>query len=204
MFRSLAGIAAAAVSLLGTASAQISNPTGVIPNFDPQTLKPVLAELGAQAEILQSGDAEALGVIWPDGVRYLMFPTVCNDFGRQCRGVSIQGWFDSGNMLPGAVNTFNQMGTIPKAVHEGQRVVLYHYLIADHGFIRGNFMTHMGVMRFSIERYLGFASGAAPATSVSMALGGSQGHTGGAKAERDLHTGSMPVVFNPPKKYVMR
>ncbi|GGY39231.1 type III secretion system chaperone family protein [Parvularcula lutaonensis] len=204
MFRILAGVAAAAASLLGAASAQMANPTGVMPNFDPQTVKPVIEELGGTAEVLQDGDFVAIGVIWPDGVRYLMYPTVCNDFGRECRGLSIQGLFEAGNMLPGAVNTFNQQGTIPKAVHEGQRVTLYHYLVADHGFLRGNFETHMGIMHFSIGRYLQFINGASPAQSVSLALSKNSGHTRRVEAVPDLHTGSIPPSFTPPKGYYNR
>ncbi|MEM9838431.1 MAG: YbjN domain-containing protein [Pseudomonadota bacterium] len=175
----------------GAAQAQrLQNPTGVVPGFNIEILVPLLQEMGGQTEILGSGANRMVGVVMPSGSRFIMGPTACAPTDGRCRGVSIQGLFPTGSATVASINRFNQQGTIPKAVLLGDRVVVFHYLIADFGMPRGNFDVHIGVWENALSRYNDFRNGGGIAQSVSL------GH-------EVSHVGTTPsTVFQHPAGFV--
>lgn len=167
--RKLLCLTAGFLASVGVANAQrLANPTAPVAGFNPETLVPVLQEMGAQTELLNAGGQTLVGVRMPSGTAFLMGPTACLQTDGRCRGVSIQAPFSRGNATPASVNRFNQQGTIPKVVLLGENAVLYHYIIADHGIPRGNFDSHIGVLENAIMRYRAFRNGGALGQSVSL------------------------------------
>lgn len=167
--------AAMSAAIWGTASAQ-SNFLGnqsqeIIPSFDAPNLVSAIVSLGGTPEILtlQNG-YRAVGVETPSGARFVMYPTVCDEQQRGCKGVSIQTGFNFEGLTPQNVNAFNDQGNVPKLVLSSDGVArMYHYMIADTGILRSNFNAHIAVMDGSIRRYLQFWSTVTPrADSVSV------------------------------------
>lgn len=170
-------LAALAALFMGQAAAQSNSLTvsdrDVIPNFEPETIIAALVPTGASGTLLAAGGGRnAVGVQMPSGVRFVMFPSICDQAGRGCRGVSIQAGFDFPNQSPGSINAFNQLGGLPKMVHTPESARMYHYIIADVGTFRGNFNAHISVMEGTIRRYLGFVqqNSGAPKQSVAVAV----------------------------------
>ncbi|MEM1380924.1 MAG: YbjN domain-containing protein [Pseudomonadota bacterium] len=191
-----------AAALFSTASAQrLSNQTGLVPDFHPSKLQPLMNELGARTEILSLAGRPTVGAIMPSGARFLMTPTACDDTAPRCRGVSIQALFSSDGANAAVINRFNQQGTIPKAVLLGERVVVFHYLIADYGMPRGNFDVNIGVMEFAIGRFAQFRNDSFSDVSRSVSLGYETHHVGTTSLRRPEHPNGFVVLNNPPKEY---
>lgn len=175
-------VVVASVMGWGPAGAErLSDPGELVPNFNPETLMSVMREFGGETELLEIGNRPTVGVKLDSGAKFLMTPTACALDTGDCRGVSIRALFTGANATTASVNRFNQLGTIPKTVLEGDRVVIYHYLIADYGIPRGNLDSHIGVLEFTISQYKRFGGSAAPRQSVSL-------------SEETHHVGTLPMV----------
>jgi len=195
MFRSgLVGLAASfAVAVASAAQAQsvsrLSNPTEIMPDYNLATLQAVVTELGATSEVIPDGGQSSLGVKMPSGAVFIMTPTACNPNQNRCTGVSIRAVFTGYDDSPASVNRFNQMGTPPKVVQDGQNSVMYEYLINEFGMPKGNFDVYIAVFEFSLGRYVQFLEGgnglrqsSSLANNVSL-------------AEEANHVGTIPLGF---------
>lgn len=143
-----ASIAALAVAMsVGTANAQtgelISNPRGMVANFDAVNLGPVLTELGIVWQERQLSDgrtfiAASIGA----ALNFSIVPAAClsSDGRSNCVGMNVITLFTGGAPNPQSVSAFNQKYVFTSAgmYSDGSSAFLSRYDIADYGIPRGN------------------------------------------------------------------
>lgn len=149
MYRKIA-IVAAALAAFSSAQAQelsVATPNSVIPNFDIQSVGPVLNELGVA---WQAGKAENgqtfIGATVGGGLQFILAPTACRGEGESdCVGLNMVAIFD-GNANPQTVQAFNYRYAFASAGLNPQGTAyLSRYEISDYGLPRGNLATSIMV-----------------------------------------------------------
>jgi hypothetical protein len=131
----------------GAASAQtqelISNPRGMVANFDAVNLGPVLTELGIVWQERQLSDgrpfiAASIGA----ALSFNILPAAClgADGKSNCVGANFITLFNGGSPNPQSVSAFNQKYVFTSAgmYSDGSSAFLSRYDIADYGIPRGN------------------------------------------------------------------
>lgn len=139
---------AAAVALAtatGVASAQqdgISNPRGMVTNFDVESIGPILTELGAVWQKRQAPDGRPYIAVSAGGELTLnVIPTACQGQGfTNCVGMNTIALFSGGSLNYQTVTAFNQKYWFSTAgvSEDGQNAYLSRYEISDYGIPRGN------------------------------------------------------------------
>lgn len=139
--------AIALVISAGAANAQtgdlISNPRGMVANFDVVNIGPVLTELGIVWQERQLADgrtfiAASIGA----ELSFNIVPAACvgADGKSNCVGSNIITLFTGGSPNPQSVSAFNQKYVFTSAgmYSDGSSAFLSRYDIADYGIPRGN------------------------------------------------------------------
>lgn len=139
--------AVALVVSAGAANAQgqelISNPRGMVANFDVVNLGPVLTELGVVWQERQLADgrpfiAASIGAT----LSFNIVPAAClgADGKSNCVGANLITLFTGGAPNPQSVSAFNQKYVFTSAgmYSDGSSAFLSRYDIADYGIPRGN------------------------------------------------------------------
>lgn len=131
----------------GAANAQteelISNPRGMVANFDVVNIGPVLTELGIvwQARQLADGRPFIAASIGAE-LSFNIVPTAClgADGKSNCVGSNVITLFTGGAPNPQSVSAFNQKYSFTSAgmYPDGSSAFLSRYDIADYGIPRGN------------------------------------------------------------------
>jgi hypothetical protein len=150
MAASLARASIGAIALVlsvGAANAQtqelISNPRGMVTNFDAVNLGPVLTELGIVWQERQLSDgrpfiAASIGA----ALNFNILPAAClgADGKTNCVGANYITLFSGGAPNPQSVSAFNQKYVFTSAgmYSDGSSAFLSRYDIADYGIPRGN------------------------------------------------------------------
>ncbi|MFZ5619241.1 MAG: YbjN domain-containing protein [Pseudomonadota bacterium] len=144
------GLAILALSA-GAANAQtqelISNPRGMVANFDPVNLGPVLTELGIVWQERKTVDgmtfiAASIGA----SLNFNIVPAAClGPNSTNCVGAYFLTMF-SGGANPQSVSAFNQKYWFTSAgiQSDGSGAYLGRYDIADYGIPRGNIASSIG------------------------------------------------------------
>lgn len=163
----LAGAAAAALVLASGASAQtiISNPSGVIRNFDIANLTPVLTELGVGSEQRLGPNNQPFLVANVNGYFINIVPMACQGANfTQCLGLQTFALNESPTVSQQSINAFNLRYAFVSAGPVANGYYLSRYDIADYGIARGNVQSSLS----SFYSLAGVASGE---------LGGASGQT---------------------------
>ena len=180
-FRAIALGTAAALATIATASAQngtitqqresrISNPEGVVKNFDPDNIGPVLTELGLQWEtrLDDSGNTFIVAAVTNEFV-FNIFPNAClgpNNTG--CVGASFLVLFTGTPPNPQSVSAFNQkyLFTSAGVYPDGSGAYISRYEIADYGIFRGNVVSSLGSFVFLANAFSQMISTTAKTVSL--------------------------------------
>lgn len=137
--------ALAALSVMGgAASAQfqyeISNPSGIVRNFDIANVGPVFTALGLQwetSDLNQDGNQEIKAV--RDGIVFFMVPAACQGPNNtNCFGAQTFALFTSDPVNQQTINAFNAMVAFVSTGPTPQGYYVSRYDIADFGIARGN------------------------------------------------------------------
>jgi hypothetical protein len=147
MKKFLASIAAAAC-FAGAANAQqaagLSNPRGMVDNFDVDSLGPLLTELGAVWQRQQAPDGQSFIAVAVGGDLILhIIPTACQGQNHtNCIGMNMLALFSGSSFNYQTVAAFNQKYWFSTAgiTSDGSAAYLSRYEIADYGIPRGNIM----------------------------------------------------------------
>ena len=146
MMRLSLGAAALAVSA-GAASAQteelISNPRGMVTNFDVVNIGPVLTEMGIVWQERQLADGRSfIAASIGAALSFNIVPAAClgSDGKSNCVGANLITLFTGGSPNPQSVSAFNQKYVFTSAgmYSDGSSAFLSRYDIADYGIPRGN------------------------------------------------------------------
>jgi hypothetical protein len=137
--------AASAAALFGAANAQqdlISNPRGVIPNFDVGHIGPILTEMGAVWQSRKAENGQPFVAVSAGGELVLnIIPTACQgrDF-TSCVGMNTVALFSGGGFNYQTVAAFNQKYWFSTAgvAEDGSAAYISRYEISDYGISRGN------------------------------------------------------------------
>jgi hypothetical protein len=174
----------------------------MLQSFDIDQLAKIVEEAGGVPERLNFGGIPHLGAkMATSNTKFLMAPTACDADGVNCKGLSMRGLFSAGPVSPIAVNSFNRMGTVAKAVHEGELVVIYHYMVADYGIPRGNVEAHLRIMENAILNYRGFTNGEGPSPVQSVGLNAVTSHIGGRNRGEGRHPRLISDLIAPSGEY---
>lgn len=154
MNKTLAAAMAGFIALGASAHAQnsmIASPASSIPNFDVQSVGPILNELGViwEAKVAQNGQAYiAAGVQYDQGaLQFILAPAACRGGnGDDCVGINMVAIFE-GDPNPQTVSAFNYRYAFASAGIDPQNGSAYlsRYEIADYGMPRGNLATSIMV-----------------------------------------------------------
>jgi len=149
-FISIAVAVAAVSNALTPAFAQsagVSNPQSTIPNFDIQSVGPILNELGVAWQAQKADDGQTYLAAHVAGqVNFLLAPTACRGANQtDCAGLNMVAIFD-GNANPQTVQAFNYRYAFASAgLDPSGSAYLSRYEIADYGMPRGNLATSIQV-----------------------------------------------------------
>lgn len=133
------------------ASAQgvgVANPTSTIPNYDVESVGPILNEMGVkwQAQRTPAGETLVTASV-ADTVNFLLVPTACRDTATQsdCVGLNMVALFE-GSANPQTVRAFNYRYAFASAgIDPDGDAYISRYEIADFGAQRGNLATSIQV-----------------------------------------------------------
>ncbi|MBB5517291.1 YbjN domain-containing protein [Amphiplicatus metriothermophilus] len=145
MKKLIAAAAVAALTAVSGASAQqdaVSNPRGIVANFDPANVGPILTELGAVWQQRQAPDGRPYIAVSAGGeLSFNIIPTACQgpDF-TNCVGMNSVVLFAGSGFNHQTVTAFNQRYWFSTAglAEDGRSAYLSRYEIADYGIARGN------------------------------------------------------------------
>ncbi len=162
MSKMLFGLTACALVVSGgVANAQsndlIANPRGMIANFDPVNLGPVLTELGIVWQERRTSDGQPFIAASIGGsLNFNIVPLAClgpNNTG--CVGANIVTFFTGGYANPQSVSAFNQKYVFTSAgtFSDNSGAYLSRYEIADYGIPRGNVASSIGSYYSLAERF---------------------------------------------------
>jgi len=148
----------------GAAHAQgqelISNPRGMVANFDAANLGPVLTELGIVWQERQLSDghpfiAASIGA----SLNFNILPAAClgADGRSNCVGANLITLFTGGSPNPQSVSAFNQKYAFTSAgvYSDGSAAFLSRYDIADYGIPRGNIASSISNFFVLAQRFRG-------------------------------------------------
>lgn len=163
MMKSMTRLSAAVAALVvaaGAANAQtqelITNPRGMVPNFDPVNLGPVLTELGIVWQERRTADGMTFIAASIGGaLNFNIVPTACTGPNNtNCIGAYVVTIY-SGSANPQSVSAFNQKYWFTSAgVHsDGTGAYLGRYDIADYGIPRGNVASSLGSYYALAQRF---------------------------------------------------
>lgn len=144
MKKLIAAIAASAAlgSVAGAAQDIVSNPRGMVPNFDVQNVGPVLSELGAVwQEGVASNGQHYIQASVGDGLYLNFLPMACDgDTGKNCVGLSTVAFFTSDAINYQTIAAFNQRYRFAAAgiSPDNKSAYITRYDLADYGIPRGN------------------------------------------------------------------
>lgn len=128
----------------------------MLPNFDIETIAPVLSRTGAQVQQIDMAGTPALGVKHRSGAVFILSPTACNKTtGKSCAGLQMIAIFNY-NVDPVTANTYNKGPNIAKISVSQNEVLMYHYIIADYGMPAGNLAITSDVFASNIIQFLQF------------------------------------------------
>lgn len=171
--KKLVSFAAAALMATGVAAAQGNafgqpSPRQVLDNLDVANIQAAVVANGQSATVLSAGDgSQAIGVQMSSGVRFVIIPTACRSGKRDCAGASFMGLVQGPRLTGDGLNAFNSSGVIPKGIKHPDGVMILHYMIADYGFVIGNFRSQMAVMDAAVTSMIqGTRSGSASSVSL--------------------------------------
>lgn len=165
MSKTMMRLSAASVALattLGAAGAQtqelISNPRGMVANFDAINLGPVLTELGIVWQERQTADGTPFIAASVGGaLTFNIVPTAClsPDQRSGCVGVNLITTFTGGYANPQSVSAFNQKYWFTSAglISDNSGAYLSRYEIADYGIPRGNVASSIGSYYALAQRF---------------------------------------------------
>jgi hypothetical protein len=144
-------IAALSVSTVA-ANAQnqemISNPRGMVANFDTVNLGPVLTELGVVWQERRTPDGQLFIAASVGGAfNFNIVPLAClGPNGTGCVGANVVSFFTGGVANPQSVAAFNQKYVFTSAgvFSDNSGAYLSRYEIADYGIPRGNVASSIG------------------------------------------------------------
>ena len=145
MNKLIAAVAVAALTAAGGARAQedaVTNPRGVVANFDPANIGPILSELGAVWQQRQASDGRPYIAVSAGGeLSFNIIPTACQgpNF-TNCVGMNSVVLFAGSGFNHQTVTAFNQRYWFSTAglAEDGRSAYLSRYEIADYGIARGN------------------------------------------------------------------
>lgn len=145
MMRKFAAVAILAALSIGAAQAEedyVSNPRGVIPNFDVANVGPILTELGAVWQQRQGAGGQPYIALSAGGdLSMMMIPTACKGANySKCVGMNTVVAFSGRSFNHQTVSAFNQRYWFSTAgmTEDGSGAYLSRYEIADYGIARGN------------------------------------------------------------------
>jgi hypothetical protein len=131
--------------LSGAAAQQhddISNPRGVIPNFDVANIGPILTELGAVWQQKKTDGGQPYIAVSVGGDMVLnIVPTACQGANfTHCVGMNTMALFQGGQFNYQTVSAFNQKYWFSTAgvAEDGSAAYISRYEISDYGIARGN------------------------------------------------------------------
>ncbi|NJO35163.1 MAG: YbjN domain-containing protein [Rhodospirillales bacterium] len=145
--------AAAVLALFAAANAQeepISNPRGMVANFDPANLTPLLAELGVAYEVKQAPNGQTYIAANAAGVEFAIVPAACvGPNGTGCVGAHTYAMYSDAAVNMQTVNAFNQRFVFSSAgvFSDNSGVYVGRYDIADYGIARGNVQSSIASFR---------------------------------------------------------
>lgn len=154
-FRAIAALAAGGVlaSLgLSTAStaqqaASIANPQVSIAEFSPETIGPLLTELGLvwQVQTPETGQSY-IAASYAGLINFILAPTACRGAnGAECVGLNMVAIFE-GSANPQTVRAFNYRYAFASAgIDPSGAAYLSRYDLSDYGIARGNLATSVQV-----------------------------------------------------------
>jgi hypothetical protein len=126
---------------------QISNPRGVVTNFDPANIGPVLTEIGAIWEQGLTNDGRKFLVVGVgDGLFLQLIPSACQGQNNtECLGLLTVMFFEGQDINYQTVAAFNQKYPFSTAGIPADNSGAYvsRYDIADYGIARGNVVSSL-------------------------------------------------------------
>ena len=159
---------ASVVAMSGAAQAQeslISNPRGIVANFDAANLGPVLTELGIVWQSAQTADGKPfIKASVGQNEAFNIVPHACADQATNsgCVGANFFILYDGLNPNPQTVSAFNQnIPFVSAGVFSGSTVAfISRYEIADFGIPRGNVASSLGNFLYAARQFRSQLSGA--------------------------------------------
>ena len=175
-FKRAVSAVAIAAACVASASAQqtqelaLSNPTGVVKNFDASTLGPLLSELGISWNAQQGDNGRTFIAANIGGQLNVNFiPSACLEGGsRNCIGLNTLAYFEGGSPNPQTVSAFNQKYWFVSAgiVSSGKGAYISRYEIADFGIARGNVESSLRNFVFLADKFRSEISSGAKTVSL--------------------------------------
>ena len=142
MKKALIAATASLAASSATAEDFVSNPRGVIANFDVANVGPVLSELGAVWQQRQGPNGQPYIVMSAAGdLSMMLIPTACAEGTfTNCVGMNTVVAFSGAGFNHQTVTAFNQRYWFSTAglSEDGSGAYLSRYDIADYGIARGN------------------------------------------------------------------
>lgn len=167
--------AAAGLGVCSAAQAQyaISNPAGVVRNFDSANVGPVLSDLGLQWELSDiNGDGTQEIRIVQDGLIFFILPAACRGANNTgCIGAQTLALFESPPVAQQTINAFNISYAFTSTGPAPQGWYISRYDIADFGIARGN-------VESSVKSFVSLASMAFQAFSGGGSTVSREGYSG--------------------------
>ncbi len=146
-------LAAGVAATIGAAAAQqdsaISNPNGMVPNFDIATMTPILTELGLEVSTRQTNEGKAFiaARYAPSNFTFNIIPAACQNNGvSNCIGVTTLALYTGANFNAQSVMAFNERYHFISTgkSSDGSNAYILRYEIADFGIPRGNIASSIG------------------------------------------------------------
>ena len=147
----VAGGVLASVGVLSSAVAQqgpgVANPQVSIAEFSPQTVGPLLAELGLAWEVQTPETGQSyIAATYGGIINFILAPTACRGAnGSDCVGLNMVAIFE-GAPNPQTVRAFNYRYAFASAgIDPSGAAYLSRYDLSDYGIARGNLATSIQV-----------------------------------------------------------
>jgi len=148
MKKTIAVVCAGIAALSGAyAQQKVANPTSTIGNFDPESVGPVLSELGVAWQAQKNDKGQSYIIANAGGVlNFILAPAACRVNGTSnCTGLNMLSVFD-GNPNPQTVRAFNHRYAFARAgIDPSGAAYISRYEISDYGMARGNLATSIQV-----------------------------------------------------------
>jgi len=140
-------LAAIGAPALAQAAPTIADPQGSIADFSPQTVGPLLDELGLAWEVQTPPNAQPyIAASYAGIINFILAPTACRGAtGDECVGLNMVAIFD-GAPNPQTVRAFNYRYAFASAgIDPSGAAYLSRYDLSDYGIARGNLATSIQV-----------------------------------------------------------